>query len=187
MGDLDQIDALLQSVSQQHGRLDVLVNNAATNPQSDEMINATEALWNKIFEVNLRGPFFLTQRAVPLLAASGAGSVINTASIDGLVPGKLRGVYSMSKAAVIAMTKAYAKELAQMNIRVNAIVPGLFGTHMAKSLIDNEEAYTEIMRTVPLRRHGRPQEVAGLALYLASGASSYTTGSIIVVDGGATA
>jgi NAD(P)-dependent dehydrogenase (short-subunit alcohol dehydrogenase family) len=187
MGDLTQVADLLRQIGARHGRLDILVNNAATNPHVGDMLSATEAVWDKTFEVNLKGPFFLTQGAARLMAGSAGGSIINTASIDGIKSGDLRGIYSITKAAVIAMTRAYAKELAAHRIRVNAILPGLVDTYMSRILLDDDVAYQDVMRTVPMGRHAEPHELAGAALYLASDASSYTTGAILTVDGGALA
>jgi len=187
LGNMDQVDRLVSQIRERFGRLDILVNNAATNPYGGPMLTATEAAWDKTFDVNVKGVFFLIQRTVPLIIESGGGAIVNTASIDGVRPGLNRGIYSMTKAAVIALTKAFAKELAEHNIRVNAILPGLVDTRMSQVLMEDEAAYTEVMRTVPMHRHAEPGELAGAALYLASAASSYTTGAILAVDGGALA
>ena len=151
------------------------------------MLTATEAIWDKTFDVNLKGPFFLSQRAAKLMIRNGGGSIVNTASIDGVRPGMLRGVYSISKAAVICMTKAYAKELGDRNVRVNAVLPGLVDTYMAKGLFTNDAIYQDVMKTVPMHRHAVPRELAGAVLYLASEAATYTTGAVLYVDGGALA
>lgn len=186
LGEIDQIEHLVKLLKERFGRVDILVNNAATNPYSGPtMLDTTEAAWDKTFDVNVKGLFFLTQHIVPLMTQG--GSIINIASIDGVSPGIGRGVYSMTKAAVISMTKALAKELATRNIRVNAILPGLVETYMSRVLMDDPEIYEQVIQDVPLHRHAKPEELSGAALYLASAASSYTTGSIIAVDGGALA
>ena len=186
-GQMDQIESLMQQVGERHGRLDILVNNAATNPHVGPLVTATLAAWDKTFDVNVKGVFFLIKCAVPLMLKSGGGAIINTASIEGIRPATDRGIYSMTKAALISMTRSFARELAESNIRVNAILPGLVDTQMSRSLMEDRGAYAEIMKTVPLRRHARPDEITGAALYLASAASSYTTGAILAVDGGALA
>lgn len=185
MGYLAQIDELLQKIQQRHGRIDILVNNAATNPHVGDMLSVAEVGWDKTFDVNLKGPFFLTQQVAKMMVLTGGGSIINTASIDGIRMGAMRGIYSISKAAVIAMTKAFAKELAPHKIRVNAILPGLVDTYMSRALFDDIPTYIEIMKTVPMARHADPRELASAALYFASDSSTYTTGAILAVDGGA--
>jgi NAD(P)-dependent dehydrogenase (short-subunit alcohol dehydrogenase family) len=185
LGDMAQVESMAAEIAHRFGRLDILVNNAATNPYAGEMLAATEAAWDKTFDVNVKGVFFLIQHTVPLMTAGGA--IINIASIDGVRPGMMRGIYSMTKAAVIAMTKAYAKELADRNVRVNAILPGLVDTYTSRVLMENKTAYEDVMRTVPMRRHAVPKELAGAALYFASAAGSYTTGAVLAVDGGALA
>lgn len=184
MGDLDGIARLLEHISDAHGRLHLLVNNAATNPYFGEMTGATEAVWDKTLAVNLKGPFFMIQQAVDLMAASGGGSIVNVASINGVSPAPMQGIYSITKAGVIAMTKAYAKELATRNIRVNALLPGLTETKFAAALIENRQIYERAMERIPMRRHAQPNEMVGAVLYLLSEAASFTTGTTIVCDGG---
>ena len=184
MGKPDQIEALFERVKSEFGRLDVLVNNAATNPYFGPAIEATEAVFDKTFEVNVKGCFLMTQHAARMMVAQGGGSIINIASMVGVSPAPMQGVYSMTKAAVIAMTKAFAKELGGAGVRCNAICPGLTETKFARVLIDTKEIYETYIRDVPLGRHAQPSEMVGAAVYLASDASSYTTGSILVCDGG---
>jgi NAD(P)-dependent dehydrogenase (short-subunit alcohol dehydrogenase family) len=183
-GKMDQIEVLVKDVERRFGKVDILVNNAATSPQVGPMMTATEAAWDKTFDVNVKGVFFLTQRVVPLIIRAGGGAVINIASIEGVRPGNTRGVYSMTKAAVISMTRSWARELAESNIRVNAILPGLVHTRMARSVIDDPEVYAGYMKDIPMHRHGTPDELARAALFLATDASSYMTGSLLTVDGG---
>ena len=186
MGALDQIQALFAEVRSRFGRLDILVNNAATNPYFGPMEDATESAWDKTLAVNLKGPFFMIQQAAALMAATG-GAIVNVASINAVRPAPMQGIYSITKAGVVAMTKAYAKELAPRNIRVNALLPGLTETRFASALIDNDAIYERVLQRIPMQRHAQPEEMAGAVLYLVSDAASFTTGTTIVCDGGALA
>jgi NAD(P)-dependent dehydrogenase (short-subunit alcohol dehydrogenase family) len=187
MGELPRIRALCAEVEAAHGRLDILVNNAATNPYFGEMTGAPESAWDKTVAVNLKGPFFMIQSAAALMEKSGGGSIVNVASINGVSPAPLQGIYSITKAGVIAMTQAFAKELAPRRIRVNALLPGLTETKFSEALIKNADIYAEALRRIPMHRHAAPEEMAGAVLYLVSDASSFTTGTTIVCDGGALA
>ncbi|RJQ86196.1 MAG: SDR family oxidoreductase [Desulfobacteraceae bacterium] len=187
MGQLVQIDALFKEIQQRHGKLHILVNNAATNPYFGEMMGADEGAYDKTFEVNLKGPFFMIQKAAQLMTDSGGGAIVNVASINGVRPAPLQGIYSMSKAALISMTKAFAKELGLRKIRVNALLPGLTQTKFAGALFTNEDIYKMAVQNIPLGRHAIPEEMAGAVLYLVSDASSFTTGTCIVCDGGSLA
>lgn len=184
IGDANQIAALFQTVRDRYGNIDILVNNAATNPYFGEMIDAGESAWDKTFEVNLKGPFLMIQQAARLMTAAGGGAIVNVASVNGVRPGPYQGIYSVTKAGLIAMTQAFAKELAPRNIRVNALLPGITDTRFAKALIENKAVYDLAIRQVPLGRHAEPEEMAGAVLYLVSDAASYTTGTCIVCDGG---
>jgi NAD(P)-dependent dehydrogenase (short-subunit alcohol dehydrogenase family) len=184
MGHVDQIAALVEGVKDRHGRLDILVNNAAINPYFGDLLNANEAVWDKTLAVNLKGPFFMIQHAARLMGQSGGGAIVNVASVNAFVPALFQGIYSIAKAAVVSMTKAYAKELAGMKIRVNALAPGLTETHFSKALIDNKDIYDYIVKQIPMGRHAQPMEMAGAVLYLVSDAASFTTGHCIVCDGG---
>ncbi len=186
-GKKDQIDALFDRVEKDCGRLDVLVNNAATNPYFGTVMDAEEWAFDKTMEVNVRGYFFACQRAARMMIGQGNGSIINIASIGGISPAPLQVVYSMTKAAVISLTKGLAKEVGAQGVRVNAIAPGLVETRFASALIDNPEIHKHVMAMTPMNRHAQPEEIVGAALYLASDAASFTTGSVIVCDGGATA
>ena len=186
MGALDQIEALFGEVGSRFGRLDILVNNAATNPYFGPMEGAPESAWDKTLAVNLKGPFFMIQQAAALMAATG-GAIVNVASINAVSPAPMQGIYSITKAGVVAMTKAYAKELAQKYSRVNALLPGLTETRFASALIQNEGIYERVLQRIPMQRHAQPDEMAGAVLYLVSDAASFTTGTCIVCDGGALA
>jgi NAD(P)-dependent dehydrogenase (short-subunit alcohol dehydrogenase family) len=184
VGDIEQIAELFGFVEKTYGRLDIFVNNAATNPYFGNMTEAEEWAWDKTLAVNLKGPFFAIQKAVPLMTASGGGSIVNVSSVNGLRPAPMQGIYSISKAGLIAMTKAYAKELAGRNIRVNAILPGLTKTDFSKALFEIEEIHQHVIAQIPMQRHAEPFEMAGTALFLVSEAASYITGTCITADGG---
>lgn len=186
-GKMEMIDSLVDRVMKKYGKIDILVNNAATNPYFGDMLNISESEYDKTFEVNTKGYFFMAQKVGKIMVEQKRGSIVNIASIAGLRGPTLQAVYGMTKAAVILMTKAYANELGPFGVRCNAICPGLTETHFAKVLIETEAIYNVAIERIPLKRHAKPIEIAGAALYLASDASSYTTGSIIVVDGGSTA
>lgn len=187
VGELPQIERLFARIQERHGKLNILVNNAATNPYFGEMIGADEGIWNKTFDVNLKGPFFLVKHAVPLMTASGGGSIVNVSSINGVRPAPYQGIYSITKAGLISMTQAFAKELAARNIRVNALLPGLVETHFSKAILENDAIREYAVKMIPMGRHAVPREIAGVVLYLVSDAASFTTGACFVVDGGALA
>jgi NAD(P)-dependent dehydrogenase (short-subunit alcohol dehydrogenase family) len=188
VGNLEQIAALFKQVSERYGKLDILINNAATNPYFGDMLGADEGVWNKTFDVNLKGPFFMVQHAAKLMAASGkGGAIVNVSSINGVKPAPFQGVYSITKAGLISMTLAFAKELAHQKIRVNALLPGLVETNFSKALMDNPMIYEYALKMIPLGRHAVPMEMAGAVLYLVSDAAPFTTGACLVADGGALA
>lgn len=184
MGYHEQITALMKAIEDKHGRLDILVNNAAANPYFGEMINAEEWAWDKTLAVNLKAPFFLTQAAAKMMKASGGGTIVNVSSINGIRPALLQGIYSITKAGLISMTQAFAKELASHNIRVNALLPGLTETKFSGAITANDDIKNMVVAQIPLQRMAKPEEMAGAVLYLASSASSFTTGACIVCDGG---
>jgi NAD(P)-dependent dehydrogenase (short-subunit alcohol dehydrogenase family) len=186
-GKLADIDALYKKVMDTYGRVDILVNNAATNPYFGDALNISETQFDKTFEVNTKGYFFMAQRAGKIMLARKKGSIINIASIAGIKAPPMQVVYGMTKAAVILMTKGMAYELGPFGVRVNAICPGLTNTFFAKVLIETKAIHDAAMTQVPMKRHAEPIEIAGAALLLASEAGSYTTGAVIVVDGGNTA
>lgn len=187
-GVLADIEDLFKFIESTYGRLDILVNNAAMNFYFGGIIDASEDVWNKTMEVNLKGTFFMCQHGARLMMKNGGGSIINVASINGIRPALMQGVYSITKAGVIAMTKSFAKELAQEKIRVNALLPGLTDTKFTSVMIDNDELMEKVLLPqIPMRRAAQPDEMCGAVIYLASDASSYMTGATIVVDGGALA
>lgn len=186
-GKLDQIARLFEKVMEQCGRVDVLVNNAATNPYFGPNLHADEAVWDKTMDVNLKGYFFASQAAARIMVEQGGGSIINIASVAAFTPPPMQGIYAITKAGVICMTKSFAKELATSGVRCNAICPGLTETKFSSVLINTPEIYEVAMQLIPMKRHAQPSEMVAAAIYLASDASSYVTGAFIAVDGGQTA
>ena len=186
-GDKQALKALVEATTERYGRLDILVNNAATNPHFGAVLDADDSHWRKTLEVNLMGNVWLTQAAVAQMRAGGGGKIINVASIVGLNPGRFQGIYSLTKAAVISLTKTLATELGPDNIQVNAIAPGLVKTKFAQALWGNEDLLAQVLARTPVGRIGQPEDMAGIALFLASSASDYTTGAVFVLDGGVSA
>ncbi len=186
-GDKDALYALVERTVAHYGGLDILVNNAATNPHFGSLLEAADSYWQKTIEVNLMGNVWLSQAAVKAMRAKGGGKIINVASIVGLTPGRYQGIYSITKAAVISLTKTLAVELGADNIQVNAIAPGLVQTKFAQALWGNPELLDQVLARTPAGRIGQPRDITGAALYLASAASDFTTGAVFVLDGGVTA
>ncbi len=179
--------ALVAETLKRFGKVDILVNNAATNPYFGPMLNIEMPAFDKTFEVNVKGYFFMTREvARHAMDRKHPASIINVASIAGLTSAPLQGTYAMTKAAVISMTKTLAVELAGAKIRVNAIAPGFIKTRFASSLVDDPELSSQIVRRTPLGRVGDAHEIAGGAVYLASDEASYLTGHTLVIDGGMT-
>ena len=186
IGSMEDIQATFKAIKTNHDRLDILVNNAAANPYFGHILDTDLGAFNKTVDVNIRGYFFMSTEAGKLMRDGGGGAIVNTASINGLHPGPQQGIYSITKAAVINMTKAFARECAPYNIRVNALLPGLTKTKFAGALFENEAIHKQALKSIPMARHAVPDEMAGTVLYLVSDAASYTTGECVVVDGGLT-
>ena len=184
IGELDQIEALFAKVREKHGRLDVLVNNAAANPYFGSILKTDPSAFQKTVDVNIRGYFFMSTHGAQLMIENGGGSIINVASVNGVNPANFQGIYSITKAAVISMTKAFAAECAEAGVRCNALLPGLTDTKFASVLVNTPAILQRALAHIPMRRVAQPSEMAGAVLYLASAASSYTTGAIVNVDGG---
>jgi NAD(P)-dependent dehydrogenase (short-subunit alcohol dehydrogenase family) len=184
IGEMDQIESIFSQISTEHGKLDILVNNAAANPYFGHVLDTDLNAFQKTVDVNIRGYFFMSTIGAKLMKESGGGAIVNVASINGVIPGDYQGIYSITKAAVISMTKTFAKECAQFNIRVNALLPGGTDTKFASTLVNNPKILEQLMHHVPMKRVAQPEEMAGTVLYLVSNASSYTTGTSINVDGG---
>ncbi len=183
-GDSVAVEALINRTVTTFGGVDILVNNAATNPHFGPLLSAEESHWQKILDVNLVGYFRTAKAAVPHMQARGGGKIINIASIAGLVPLQGMGVYSTAKAGVLMLTQALAVELAEDNIQVNAIAPGFVKTRFSQPIWGNPTLAQEVMRLIPQKRMAAPAEIAPLALYLASSASDFMTGEVLVIDGG---
>ncbi|CAM3685524.1 SDR family oxidoreductase [Parendozoicomonas haliclonae] len=184
VGDMEQISNLFTTIKEKHGRLDILVNNAAANPYFGHILDTDLGAYQKTVDVNIRGYFFMSAEAGKIMRKQGGGAIVNVASVNGVVPGHMQGIYSVTKAAVISMTKAFAKECAGLNIRVNALLPGLTETKFASALTGNPAIMKQALTHIPMNRSADPDEMAGTVLYLVSEASSYTTGACINVDGG---
>ena len=186
-GKAEDIEALVQKAVAHFGKVDVLVNNAATNPYFGPMLDIEDTAWEKTFEVNVRGYFLLARGIIRHLQERGSpGSIINVASIAGIRAAPFQGVYGMTKAAVISMTQTLAQEVGASGIRVNAIAPGLVETRFAAAIVQNDDIRQRVVERTALGRHAQPDEMSGAAVYLASDASSYLTGQVLVVDGGTT-
>lgn len=184
VGEMDQITRVFADIEKDHGRLDILVNNAATNPYFGHIADTDLAAFQKTIDVNVRGYFFMCALGAKLMKKNGGGNIVNVASIAGRNPGPGQGIYSITKAAVISMTKAFAHECAPMGVRVNALLPGITDTKFASALVKNDSIMKMAMPRIPLRRVAQPDEMAGAVLFLVSPASSYVTGQELVVDGG---
>lgn len=185
-GDETAVNTLIKKSVETYGCVDIVVNNAATNPQFGPILKSEESQWDKIWDVNVKGYFRVARACVPEMEKRGGGKIINIASIASKLPLSGMGVYSISKAAVVMLTKVLAQELAPANVQVNAIAPGFIQTKFSSALWKNEKIHDAIVKEIPQGRMAMPEEIAGIALYLACDASSYTTGETIVVDGGQT-
>ena len=185
LGEIDTHQAVLDEIMAEHGRIDYLVNNGATNPYMGPAHQAESWAFDKTFEVNTKGPYFLTSKAIPLMLQNGGGAVVNVASIDGLNPGIFRVIYGMTKAAVINMTKGFALEYSQQGVRVNALLPGFTDTKLASALKENPMAQ-KMIQALPIKRMAQPEEMVGAVLFMLSDEASYFTGQSMVVDGGKT-
>jgi dehydrogenase/reductase SDR family protein 4 len=177
---------LVEKVKAEFGRIDILVNNAGTNPYFGPIIDAEEWAWDTTMSVNLKGPFILSQLVARVMREQGGGTIINTASVGGMRPGQMQGIYSITKAGLIMLTKVMATEWGKYNIRVNAIAPGVIRTRLSEALWKEPAVGEAATKRTALGRLGEPEDVAGAVLYLASDASSYVTGETIVISGGST-
>ena len=183
-GDVENVKALVTKSIERFGGIDILVNNAATNPHFGPILTSEESHWDKILDVNLKGYFRMVKACVDSMRQRGGGKVINIASIAGMTYQQGMGIYGISKAGVLMLTKTLAVELAPDNIQVNAIVPGFIQTSFSRVLWETPEIHHKIVSLIPQGRMGQPEEVTGMALYLASQASSFTTGAVMFLDGG---
>ena len=184
VGRNDQIASMVETTNREFGRIDILVNNAATNVAQAPCLTLDEGMFDKMIEINLKSVFRLTQLIAPCMCQRGSGSIINISSISGLRPQYEGLLYSMTKAALIMMTQSYALELGPQGVRVNAIAPGLIQTALSEYYWKDDTRLEKRLEAQPIRHLGQPMEVAELATLLASDRSSFITGQTMVVDGG---
>lgn len=182
----EEVQGLAARAREAYGGVDVLVNNAAASPHYGPLLEATEAQWDKTLEVNVKGYVHAIKACVPLMRERGGGAIVNVASVAGMVPHAGLGVYGVTKAAVIMLTRTLAVELAADNIRVNAIAPGLIQTRFSEVLWSSPEARERALRSIPQRRIGQPEDLAGAVLHLAGDGARFTTGAVLTIDGGQT-
>ncbi|WP_194775611.1 SDR family NAD(P)-dependent oxidoreductase [Pararhodonellum marinum] len=186
VGKFDELPNLVKKTIDVYGQIDILVNNAAVNPVFGPIHETSLEVFDKILSVNLKAPFELSKLCLPYLRASSNASIINISSIGGLTPEHWLGIYSVSKSALNALTKSMAKEWGEYDIRVNAICPGLIKTKFSETLWSNDKVMERMMKSLSLKRVGDADEIGAMALFLASNASSYTTGAVLTADGGFT-
>lgn len=186
VGNLEDLPNLVEKTIAQYGQLDVLVNNAASNPVFGPIHETSLEAFDKIMNVNVKAPFELSRLCFPHLRKSNGASIINISSIGGISPEPGLGIYSVSKAALISLSKVLAKEWGDSKIRVNTICPGLIQTKFSEALWSNDKIMATLMKQLAIKRAGTSEEIGAMALFLASGASSYTTGAVFTADGGYT-
>jgi NAD(P)-dependent dehydrogenase (short-subunit alcohol dehydrogenase family) len=184
-GHLADVDALISGIGDEFGRLDILINNAATNPWFGPAADLPPEAFDKTVDVNLKGPYYMMARAVPLMIGGGGGSIVNVASIAALVSMSGQAVYAMTKAGLVSLTKSFAKEYGQKGVRVNAILPGVVETKLASALVEDPGVQKWISR-LPVPRAGQPADMVAGVLFLVSDNASFTTGTSLVMDAGAT-
>lgn len=186
MGDPIDVAAIVEQAVKHFGGIDIVVNNAGTNPHFGPLLTAEESVWDKTLDVNLRGHFRLIRAAVPSMIGRGGGKIINVASVAGLAPMPGVGLYGISKSAVIMLTKVLAVELASENIQVNALAPGFVKTRFSEAIWGDEQINESVLASTPAGRIATVDELQGIMLYLASSASNFLTGQVITIDGGLT-
>ena len=183
-GSEEAVQAMVNKAIEAYGGVDIAVNNAATNPHFGPLLTSEESHWNKILDVNVKGYFRVAKACAETMKRRGGGKIINIASVAGRTPQPGMGIYCVSKAAVLMLTEVLAAELAQFNIHVNAIAPGFIKTKFSRAIWDNPQIHDATLKVIPVKRLAEPNELTGIALYLASSASDFTTGATITVDGG---
>lgn len=183
-GDPDAIATLFEDLEKQDRTPTISVINAATNPTFGPLVETDITAWQKILDVNLTGSFLTAQHSAKRMLSAGTGSIIFISSVAGLYPMSGLGAYGISKAGMLGLMRALAQELGPKKVRVNAIAPGLIETRFSTALFENESMYDDLMKATPMGTHGQPEDIVGAAVYLASSASGYVTGQVLVVDGG---
>jgi dehydrogenase/reductase SDR family protein 4 len=184
VGKTEDIARLIEEAESKFGHVNVLINNAGTNPYFGPIVDSDERAWDKTFEVNLKGPYVLSRLLAKKMMLSGGGSIVNIASVAGLQAAPLQGIYSVTKAGLIMLTKVMARECGRKGVRVNCICPGVIKTHLSETLWKDEERLKAFVANKSLGRIGDTEEIVGGAIYFASDASSFTTGSVLTIDGG---
>jgi NAD(P)-dependent dehydrogenase (short-subunit alcohol dehydrogenase family) len=186
VGKIESLQGVVDGAVEAYGTIDILVNNAATNPVFGSVTGCDQAAWDKIMDVNLKGVFFLTKAVGEVMLRNKKGSIINLSTEAAIRPTPGLGAYSISKAAIDSLTRVFAQEWGSSGIRVNGIAPGLVQTHFSQALWANEEVQKIATSRIALGRLAQPEEMACLAVFLASDASSFVTGTTILADGGGT-
>lgn len=181
----EELKNLVDKTMEQYGRIDVLVNNAASNPAIGPIVDTDESIYDHIMETNLKGYFVLSQLVGKIMRDQKSGNIINISSAGGVSPAAGLGPYCISKAGINMLTKAMALEMGPYNVRVNAIAPRIVKTDFSKALWSNEKLMEMEYNLTPLKVVATPEEIAQTALYLASSASNYMTGHVVVINGGA--
>ena len=184
VGHWETLDAVVDAAASRWGRLDCLVNNAGMSPVAPSLLETSETLFDKVIGVNLKGPTRLTALAATAMARTGGGSIVNISSLASVRPTPVTTVYAAAKAGLNALTTATAIEYARVGVRVNGIICGTFDTDAASGFVRDPALLPDILRPIALGRVGRPEEIVGAVVYLLSDASSYTTGSLMTIDGG---
>jgi len=182
--EVESLRRLTETVKNEFGRIDILVNNAATNPGMGPLVDQSEKMYDQIMNTNLKGYTILSQLVGRMMVEQGGGNIVNVSSVGGTTPDVGVGLYCVSKAGIIMLTRAMALELGQHNIRVNCLAPGIVKTKFSQAFWSNEAALEEEFKHTPIARVAEPEEAARVVLFLASNASSYITGQTIVMDGG---
>jgi dehydrogenase/reductase SDR family protein 4 len=186
VGRLDQLENLVRQTENVLGPVDILVNNSATNIGQGPALSVTDEMLDKMVEINVKAALRLVRLTVPKMIERGGGSIINVASIAGLEPQPGGLLYSFTKAGLLMLTRSWAREFGRHGVRVNALAPGLIQTDFSSFFWQNDKYMADLRATQPIPRVGRPEEIAGAALYLASEDASFVTGQVLVIDGGAT-